>query len=179
VSAGKRTFKFLAAGAVSPISRFRWPDPGVWVDAAEAPAPCRAGVHVCRTAELPYWIADELWEVEVEGPLIDAPAAVVARRARLLRRIEGWDRSGGGAFTAACVDRAMSVAAGASADLRELVAGYAADARGFREQSLWCTSAYVAACAAIVAAPDRPAHDVLREERAWQGEVLASQLDLN
>ena len=59
-------FKFLAAGARAPFTRFRWPSPGSWVSAPEDRA--EVWIHACRRRDLPYWLDDELWRVELEEP---------------------------------------------------------------------------------------------------------------
>ena len=65
-----RALKALRAGAVGPFSGFRWPTPGdgpgQWV--AASPSPCASGVHACLRGQLPLWLHDELWEIELGGP---------------------------------------------------------------------------------------------------------------
>jgi hypothetical protein len=52
---------------------------------------CRAGVHACRPEQLAYWLMPELWEVELDGELLETPLKVVAARGRLVRPIDAWD----------------------------------------------------------------------------------------
>ena len=61
-------YKFLRAGRVGPFSAFQWPEPDVWVRAAPELAACRRGIHACRPSDLPWWLADELWEIELRRP---------------------------------------------------------------------------------------------------------------
>jgi hypothetical protein len=68
--------------------------PGPWVEAA-AVRPCHEGIHACSAADLAYWLHEELWEIELEGEILFTHRKVVARRGRLVRRIEAW--SGGAA----------------------------------------------------------------------------------
>jgi hypothetical protein len=59
-----RAYKFLELEGVGVFSRFAWPlpdgGPGAWVESEVDP--CRAGVHACRPADLPYWVAPALVE---------------------------------------------------------------------------------------------------------------------
>jgi hypothetical protein len=98
----ERFFKFLRRGAIGPFSGMRW-EPGPWVRVDGPLEPCVRGVHVCRAADLPYWLDDELWEVEVAGDRIDGAAKVVVERARLGAPIEGWPRPAGIEFARDCL----------------------------------------------------------------------------
>jgi hypothetical protein len=113
-------YKFLAADGSSRLTGFRWPPPdgdapGAWV---QAPAdPCRSGVHACRPADLPFWVGEVLYEVELGGDIVAAPGKLVGSRGRLLRRIPAWDSGVRDAFTQDCADRAHQLAATASPPL--------------------------------------------------------------
>lgn len=79
------------------MSGTQWPlpttaGPGPWVEAS-AVRPCHEGVHACTAGDLAYWLNDELWEIELEGDILLTHRKVVARRGRLVRRVDGW--SGG------------------------------------------------------------------------------------
>ncbi len=87
----ERLFKFLGAGSVGRFSGFVWPALGEWLSVDGPLDPCVSGIHVCRTGDLPYWLDDELWEVEVGGDRLDLLEQVVVRRARLISRVEAWD----------------------------------------------------------------------------------------
>lgn len=173
-----RAYKFLKRSAVSPFSGFRWPAPGVWVDAHKPSEPCLSGIHGCRAGDLAYWLNDELWELELDGALIAGVNAVVASRARLVSRVDAW-RNEAGAFVEACIQRAAGRIEAAAPALAERAAGYVEDARTFARASQWPPAAYAAACTAIVAAPERDHAEVLREERAWQGHLLTRLLHLD
>lgn len=104
--------KFLGAGGRSRFATFRWPlpgaGPGAWV---EAPiVPCRSGIHACRPADLPIWTAEELYVIELDGELVHERTKVVAPRARLLRRVDAWDRGVRDAYVRMCADRAHAAA---------------------------------------------------------------------
>jgi hypothetical protein len=108
-------WKFLRAGAVSPFSGYRWPTPGEWVQASGV-EPCRRGWHACRTDDLPYWLTEELWQVELAGTVVTTPSKVVASRARLLARVPGWTPATALALSLACTGR---VAGHAADELRD------------------------------------------------------------
>ena len=98
-------WKFLRAGALSPFTGFDWSERvGVWV-AADHAQPCLAGIHACRADQLPHWISDELWEIELGDPVVETPRKVVASRARLVRRVDAWDAAAAHALKLECVDR--------------------------------------------------------------------------
>jgi hypothetical protein len=103
-------YKFLRAGAVGPFSRVAWPvpgngEPGDWVRVSGTLALCGNGVHACRAQDLPLWLFDELWEVELDGPVRLAPTHVVASGGRLRARIEEWNPGTAAAYAAACAER--------------------------------------------------------------------------
>lgn len=111
-------YKFLRADGTSVFSGFRWAlpanGPGEWVEARVEP--CRSGIHACRLPDLPFWAGRVLFEVELEGDVVEDARKVVAPRGRLLRRIETWDRLRD-TYTRMCADRAHELALGASPPL--------------------------------------------------------------
>lgn len=98
---------------------FRWPlpdgGPGAWVEAPVAP--CRSGIHACRLADLPFWVNDVLYEIELDGDIVEEPTKVVASLARLLRRVETWNEDLRASYTRMCADRALELARSASLPL--------------------------------------------------------------
>jgi hypothetical protein len=112
VEAAVIAYKFLRSDGTGVFSRFAWPlpdgGPGAWIDAPVDP--CRAGVHACRAGDLPYWAGRTLYEIELDGPVIEQGTKVVAPRGRLVRRIEAWDDAFRAAYTRWCADRAHEIA---------------------------------------------------------------------
>ena len=108
-------YKFLRPDGTSVFTHFRWPlpdgGPGEWVDAHIEP--CRSGVHACRAADLPYWLGRALYEIELDGPVVEEPTKVVAMRGRLVRRIEAWDDAMRDEYTRMCADRGIELVRGA------------------------------------------------------------------
>ena len=105
-------YKFLRADGTGAFTGFAWPlpdgAPGAWVE--NDPDPCRSGIHACRLGDLPYWAGRVLYEIELDGEVIEHKDKVVARRGRLLRRIAGWDDDFRAALTRHCADRAHELA---------------------------------------------------------------------
>ena len=172
-----KAYKFLAAGAVGPFSGFVWPAPSAgaqaWVEVEGALATSERGVHVCRPEELVHWIHEELWEVEFEGETQPGVDSLVARRARLVRRVDAWSEGGGTRFVVACGEHASALAR-TSTD---------ASVRGFLDDAEICAGggfvALGALCAALAVtnlAPDAERQRAYREERAWQAAWIAREL---
>ena len=105
-------YKFLRPDGTSAFTDFRWelPDGGAgpWMDARVDP--CRSGIHACRVSDLPFWAGRTLYEIELEGEVVERPTKLVASRARLLRRVEAWDDERRDAYTRMCADRAHELA---------------------------------------------------------------------
>ena len=110
-------YKFLRRDGTGVFTRFAWPSPGEWVDAPIVP--CRSGIHACRVADLPLWLGRELYEVELDGEIVEEPTKVVASRARLVRRIDEWDDALRDAYTRDCADRAHALARAADPPLTD------------------------------------------------------------
>jgi hypothetical protein len=111
-----RAYAFLAEGAVEPLSDFVWPATETgpeWVDADAAPAEALRGYLV---PDLPYWIDEELWSIELAGRLGKREHVVLAERARLRGRVASWDSALAWELVDSCARR---VAAQAAAALRE------------------------------------------------------------
>jgi len=84
-----RAFKFLDAERRAPFTGARW-TPGDWVEEAAA-RPCRQGVHACAPPDLSHWLAASLWEIELDGEIVESRHKLVATRGRLVRRIDDYD----------------------------------------------------------------------------------------
>lgn len=110
MSAPEVAYKFTLAGARSPFTGFEWPV-GEWVEAEGDLGLCANGIHACRVDALPRWISDELWAVEVDGVEAEHEGVVVARRARLLRRIDAWNAETSRELARSCAARIRELAA--------------------------------------------------------------------
>jgi hypothetical protein len=198
-------YKFLRSGRVGPFSDFLWPEPGVWVRAAENVTKCRSGIHACRTMDLPWWLADELWEVELDGRVEADEHKIVAPAGRLRTHVEGWTPASAQDYADACAwrsrDRAVQALARAGhSQEAELLAGCAtlddalAAARrlahDIADTRISLTMAGDGAVRALTGAPPPTAyiaaHAAMRldgpagyaAEREWQARWLVERLGL-
>jgi hypothetical protein len=99
-------YKFLQSGRTGPFSGFRWPEPGVWVRADKDTIVCNHGIHACRTRDLPWWLADELWEIELDGGVRVDEHKILAPAGRLRSRVEAWTAACAQEYADACAWRA-------------------------------------------------------------------------
>jgi hypothetical protein len=162
-----RAFKFLLDGRIAPFSRFAWPV-DEWVESSEQEA-CSTGVHACEPGDLPFWLMDELWEVELAGAITRGRHKVVAGSGRLVRRVEAWDGAAAGRFAEACVVRARELAA-----RRPDVAGHVDDLARWAPHVRPVAVASLAA-RAFEAAEGRDGYDA---ERRAQMDWLVDRLSL-
>lgn len=168
-----RAYKCLRPGRVGPFSGHSWPV-GEWVE-GEDPALCVRGVHACRTDDLPHWLTQELWEVELDGEVREEPRKLVADRGRLVRRIEGWTTASAASFAEACAARAQERAERATGERAERLAELAGDAAANAAKGQAALVGYIVARAAEVDG----GVDGYAEERRAQAHWLASELGLD
>lgn len=168
-----RAYKCLRPGRVGPFSGYSWPI-GEWVEADDA-ALCVRGVHSCRTEDLPYWLTEELWEIELDGEVRQEHRKLVSERGRLERRVEGWTSSSAAAFAEACAARVQERAARATGDGAERLAELAGDAAANAAKGAAALVGYIAARAAEVDG----GVDGYAEERLAQARWLVSELGLD
>jgi len=190
-------FKFLARDAVSPFTGFRWPSPGEWVSASGGRAD--VWVHACRTGDLPHWLDEDLWRIELGEPVREARYQIASPMARLVARVMAWDERMAREYARACALRARDLAlprlepplrealAGAT-DLDAIAAtaaggappsraaGYVADAA---QNALHVGPAPTSYIAAVLASSLGGGLRGFEAERAWQARWLAERLGLD
>jgi hypothetical protein len=114
-------YKFLRPDGTGVFTGFSWPlpngGPAPWVEATVEP--CRSGIHACRPEHLPLWAGHVLYEVELDGEIVEERTKVVASRARLIRRIGTWDEPMRRRYTRMCADRAHELASTTSPPLAD------------------------------------------------------------
>lgn len=114
-------YKFLRRDGTSPFTGFRWDlpsgEPGPWVDARIEL--CRSGIHACRPSDIPFWAGRVLYEIELDGEVVQHASKLVASRGRLLRRVDAWNDELREAYTRMCADRAHELALGVSPPLQD------------------------------------------------------------
>ena len=85
-------YKFLDAGRRGPFSGWQWPKIGTWAPPVAKLSVCASGYHLCREQDLIPWLREELYEAEGDGASVESNDKIVFTRARLLRRVETWNR---------------------------------------------------------------------------------------
>jgi len=163
-----KAYKFLLPDRVAPFTGFRWPV-GEWVE-ADHQAPCTAGIHACDHGDLPFWLLDELWLIELGESVARGRHKLVAPNGRLVRRVEAWDAAAGEDFSAACIERVRGLAT-----LRPDAAGHLADLAGWAPHVRPAAVASLAA-RAFEAFESRKGYD---DERAEQSAWLVGRLGLD
>jgi hypothetical protein len=198
-------YKFLRSGRIGPFSAFQWPEPNVWVHASRDSAVCRRGIHACRPCDLPWWLAAELWEIELDGRVVPDRHKVIATAGRLRSQIDAWTPACAQEYADACAWRAQERAiqalkrAGHRDYARQLGSCTTLDdalvaARGLAEVlpevRISLTIAGDGAFRALTGAPPTSAyiaaHAAMRvdgnagyiAERTWQSEWLVQRLGL-
>jgi hypothetical protein len=106
---------------------------------AGAVDPCRSGVHACTRDDLPYWLQDELWEIDLEGDVQRVGHKLVARRGRLVRRLDAWNGDSARDFSLACAHRVAGFAAGSPH-----LAGHTSDAATYAERAHAAVTGFIA-----------------------------------
>jgi hypothetical protein len=103
---------FLGEGAVG-LDGCAWPIP-----VAGAPGAWVAGDHAraCLVGELPYWIDDELWIVELTGDIEQTGHLRRGTAGRLLAEVVTWDATTADAFVESALNRIRDVAVAALRD---------------------------------------------------------------
>ncbi len=193
----RTAYKFLAPGAVSPFTGFRWPEVGTWV--AAAPERDQAWVFACRRDDLPYWLDRELWRIELQEPVREGPHPLSAARARLAERIEAWNAVARRGYAEACSRRARDLALPAlPPEWRERIArlddpaelaaaaqgtaappaaaGYLADSSALARGGDAAAASYMTCMLATVVSGSAAAFE---GERAWQARWLSEHLSLD
>jgi hypothetical protein len=198
-------YKFLRAGRIGPFSAFEWPEPGIWVHAPREPAACRRGIHACRPCDLPWWLADELWEIELDGRVQADEHKIIAPAGRLRAQIEKWTPECAQEYADACAWRAQERAVSALAraghrheshrlatcgTLDDVLVAARQLADAIPETRISLTIAGDGAVRALTGAPPTSAyiaaHAAMRvdgaagyaAERAWQSRWLVERLGL-
>jgi hypothetical protein len=112
-----RAYKFLGVDGKGVFSGITWPlpngGPGHWLEADVDL--CRSGIHVCRTGDLSYWLTPALYEIELDGDVVEAGMKLIAPRGRLVRHIHAWNDETREEYSQMCIARAAELASEAPA----------------------------------------------------------------
>jgi hypothetical protein len=161
-------YKFLSECATAPFTGYRW-RPDEWVE-ADAADPCRQGIHACRARHLPIWLDDELWEVELDGELVEQERKLVAQRGRLARRIELWTPDLAQAFGRFCALRTRE-----RVGFLPVLSGFVFDVERFVSQGRIAIAGFAAARAAELSGGP----GAYERERLAQASWLAERLGID
>jgi hypothetical protein len=99
-----RAYAFTDADRRSYVTGTIWPPVGEWLEHGEAVRPCSAD-------DLPWWLDEQLWEVELDGDVTPFGRALSAGRVRLVRRLDRWSAEVATELVAVCARRVRDVAA--------------------------------------------------------------------
>jgi len=163
-----RTYKFLREGRVGPFTGFRW-EPGEWVEAG-SPVLCDRGVHACRPGDLPFWLNDELWEVELGGEVAEGERKLVAERGRLVERVDGWDADAAQKLGDASAARARGLSDARPGDA--MARAFAEDAERRAGQGRAYVATYIAAVTAEHSGGPEGRDAERAAQAAWFDELL-------
>ena len=130
-------YTYLHPGRVGQFADVRWPDPGAWLEADLDS--CPTVIHAALPNGMSVWLAEELWEIELDGEIVLEERHAVAGRGRLVRRIDGWNGETAQRFGEACAAEARRRVATAPE-----LSGYADDAEAVAGQTP-PVAAYIAA----------------------------------
>ena len=167
-----RAYKCLRPGRVGPFSGYSWPV-GDWVE-GDGAILCMQGIHACRTRDLPYWLTQELWEIELDGQVQQERRKLVADRGRLIQRVEAWNGASAVSFADDCASRAMERAERAKGDDAALLGELAGDAAANAAKGEAALVGYIAARSAELDG----SVDGYMDERLAQARWLAAELRL-
>jgi hypothetical protein len=158
-----RAYKFLKRDRTTLFTGFQWPI-GEWMEATGPIGWCENGIHACRLDDLPHWLGQELWVMELAGETVLAADGVIARRARLLERVDAWSAGVAQEFANDCAQHASDLASRSPS-----VAGRAADA------ALDAGSGWVAGAAYVTAAVAAEVASGARSGALYQHHFLAER----
>jgi hypothetical protein len=82
--------------------------PGEWMPEIEGELkPCRNGYHVVTLEQLPNWIGERIFEVEVGKEILPDDDKSVVRTCRLTRECTGWDERTARLFACDCAEHVL------------------------------------------------------------------------
>ncbi len=165
-------YKFTRPGAVSPFRDHTWM-PGEWTEVEGDLELCRNGVHACRVEALPRWLDDELWRVELDEVEDERDGLILARRARLLERVEAWNGETSRELARSCAARVLELADRVTEPLVRARATMIAAIADGPDRSATALAMYTTAHTFDDVEPGS-----YYEERRWQAQWLRDRLRL-
>jgi hypothetical protein len=84
--------------------------PGEWMPEIEGELkPCRNGYHVVTLEQLPMWLSERVFEVEVGDEIMHEDDKLVTRTCRLTRECTGWNERTARLFACDCAEHVLSL----------------------------------------------------------------------
>ncbi len=84
--------------------------PGEWMPEIEGELkPCRNGYHVVTLEQLPNWLGERIFEVEVGKEILPDDDKSVVRTCRLTRECAGWNERTARLFACDCAEHVLSL----------------------------------------------------------------------
>lgn len=125
-----------------------------WVEVQGELIPCKNGIHLCREEDLVCWLHSDIYEAENDGEIIECANKVVARKARITRRIDQWNDRSARLFACWCAEQIIHLAG----DYRSIMA---IEVSRQYANGLVSKSELAAACEAARAAQNKKLMEVL------------------
>ena len=84
--------------------------PGDWMDDIHGELEiCDNGYHVVKFDQLIYWLNTRIFEVEVDGEIIEDYDKSVCRKCRLVRELTAWNERSVRLFTCDCAEHVLPI----------------------------------------------------------------------
>jgi len=144
--------------------------PGKWRSVRGDLVPCEHGLHLCRPQDLIHWLGPVIWEAEVDGEVIEQGDKVVARRARVVRRVDTWNERTARLFAAWCAEQVLVYA---GPEHRDTLAETIRVVRAYADGQ--ATDAELAAAEAAAWSAARSAAEAAARSAAWSAAWSAAE----
>ena len=88
---------------------FQYPEINTWTAPVEGELiACENGYHFCTIEQLPRWLSEEIYEIEVDEEILECKNKSVARSIRLTKKLN-WNEKTQRLFAADCAERVLYV----------------------------------------------------------------------
>jgi len=108
-------YKVLDTSACSCwVDDFQWHvpkngKPGKWMPKVKQIISCIRGYHLCKRKDLIEWLGDNIWLAEGRGESIRGKDTTVFQQARLLKKIERWNKKTMRLLAADCAEHVLHI----------------------------------------------------------------------
>ena len=90
-------------------TNFQYPEINIWTAPVEGElVACENGYHFCTIEQLPQWLDEEIYEIEVDGEILECDNKSVARSIRLVKKLN-WNEKKARLFAADCAERVLHI----------------------------------------------------------------------